>query len=56
VPGGPGITQSRTPGSAEETAAADSEAIAAFQTSQGLEATGTIDDATRSALEAAHGS
>jgi hypothetical protein len=40
----------------EEAAAADSEAIAAFQTSQGLEATGIIDDATRAALESAHGS
>ena len=41
-------------GTAEETADADSEAIAAFQTSQGLDATGAIDDATRSALASAH--
>jgi peptidoglycan hydrolase-like protein with peptidoglycan-binding domain len=40
----------------EEAAEADSEAITAFQVSQGLDATGTLDDATHAALESAHGS
>jgi uncharacterized protein involved in type VI secretion and phage assembly len=39
-----------------EAEAADREAIAAFQTAQGMEATGTLDDATRAALADAHGS
>ena len=45
-----------TPETEEEANAADAEAIAAFQVSQGLEETGSLDDATLAALESEHGS